>query len=116
MAVITYEPETEITRPNITIARKYADGVHTAYHLTPNEGYVMHNALADTVVEVTDPDTGDFVYDDNGNIVTVTEQYYYRFASVPAIRPSDIDFFTAVLESEVPADMIFGGGNDHEVM
>lgn len=109
MAEITYTPETEISLPNITIVRKYADGIHAAYQLTPNEGYVMHNPNNDDVVEEIDPVTGE--------TVTVTYRYYYRFASIPASRPDYIYNWTAVLESEVPADSIFGGGdNNTEIM
>lgn len=116
MAEFTYVPETEIVRPNITIVRQYADGVHVAYHLRPNEGYVMYNPNNDSTVEVFDPESGDFVYDEDGNIVTTTQRYYYRFASIVANRPENINDWYATLESEVPADSIFGGGNKPEIM
>lgn len=101
MIVITFESETEITRPNITIVRKYSDGVHKAYHLTPNEGYVMFNPNNDDAMEEIDPITGE--------TVTVIYRYYYRFASVVASRPENINNWTAVPEADVPADSIFGG-------
>ena len=106
MAVFTYEIATDIVLPNITVERKYADGVQSAYRITANEGYVLHSPSRD--VEVTDPMTGE----------THIEQYYYRQATIPVVRPVETWDWHAVLESDVPADMIFGGGgnNDHEVM
>lgn len=105
MAVITYEIASDITIENIKVERKYADGVQTGYRLTPNEGYVMHSPSLD--VEVEDPMTGE----------THIEQYYYRLCIIPVARPVSTWDWHAVLESSVPADMIFGGGNnDPEVM
>ena len=105
MAVITYEEATDIVIENIKVERKYADGVQTAYRLTPHEGYVLHSPSLDG--EVYDPETG----------LTHTERYYYRMRSISAVRPVSTWDWHAVLESSVPADMIFGGGNnDHEVM
>ena len=99
-----YTPETEITIPNITIERKYNDGIHMAYRLTANEGYVLHSPSLDVENE-----------DDMGNIVL--EQYYYRQCTINVAHPVSTWDWHAVLESEVPADMIFSGGNnDHEVM
>ena len=101
----TFTPETEIVIPNITIERHYIDGVHKAYRLTANEGYVLHSPSLD--VEVEDPMTGE----------TRIEQYYYRMCSIPVARPVSTWDWHAVPENDVPADMIFGGGNnDHEVM
>ena len=105
MAVITYEIATDIVLPNITVERKYADGRHLSYRLTPKEGYVLHSPSLD--VEVQDPMTGE----------THIEQYYYRMRSITVAQPVSTWDWHAVLESSVPADMIFGGGNnDHEVM
>lgn len=100
-----FELETEIVIPNITIERQYINDVHTGYRLTPNEGYVLHSPSRD--VEVEDPMTGE----------THIEQYYYRMCSIPKAKPVSAWDWHAVLESSVPPDMIFGGGNnDHEVM
>ena len=105
MAVVTYEIATDIVLPNITVERKYADGVLMAYRLTANEGYVLHSPSLDA--EVEDPFTGD----------TVIEQYYYRQATIPKVVPFENWDWHAVLESTVPPDMIFGvGDNNHEVM
>lgn len=103
--VITYAPETDIVLDNITIERKYHDGVHKGYRLTANEGYVLHSPSLDAQIE--DPMTGE----------TVLEQYYYRQCFITVAQPVSTWDWHAVLESSVPADQIFGGGNnDHEVM
>ena len=47
MAVYTYEIATDITFPNMTIYRRFTDGVHSAYRVSANYGYV----LLDTSVE-----------------------------------------------------------------
>lgn len=105
MAVITYEITTDIVIPNITVEKQFIDGVHKAYRLTANEGYVLHSPSLD--VEVEDYETGEIHI----------EQYYYRQCTIPVVRPVSTWDWHAVLESSVPADMIFGGGdNDHEVM
>lgn len=106
MAVITYEIATDIVLENITVERVFADGVQTAYRLTANEDYVLHSPSLDS--EYEDPDTGD----------TIIEQYYYRQATLTVAQPISTWDWHAVLESSVPADMIFGGGDEpeHEIM
>jgi hypothetical protein len=101
-----FEIATDIIRDNITIERVYIDEVLKAYRLTANEGYVLHSPSLDSVIE--DPMTGE----------TRTEQYYYRQRTETSARPISTWDWHAVLESSVPADMIFGGGgnNDHEIM
>lgn len=95
-----FELETEITLPNITIERKYVNELHRAYRLTANEGYVLHSPSLDS--EFFDPMTGE----------TRVEQYYYRQATVNVVQPVETWDWHAVLESSVPPDMIFGGGNN----
>ena len=103
--VVVYEIATDIVLPNITVERKITDGVHRAYRLTANEGYVLHSPSLD--VEVPDPYTGE----------THIEQYYYRQATITVVQPVANWDWHAVLEDSVPADMIFGGGNNnHEIM
>lgn len=105
MAVTIYEIATDIVLENITVERVFDDGVHTAYRLTANEGYVLHSPSLDS--EVVDPITGE----------THIEQYYYRQRTLTAVRPISTWDWHAVLETDVPPDMIFGGGNnEHEVM
>lgn len=105
MAVITFENATDIVLDNITVQRKYVDGVHTAYRLTANDGYVLHNPENDIVDE--DMFTGE---------VTVIRSYY-RQATIAARYAPNTWTWEAVLESTVPADQIFGGGdNNHEIV
>ena len=99
---IVYEIATDIIRDNITVERKYIDGVLKAYRLTANEGYVLHSPSLDA--EVQDPMTGE----------THIEQYYYRQRTVTSVRPISSWDWHAVLESSVPSDMIFGGGGNNE--
>lgn len=106
MIVITYEIATDIVLFNITVERKYADGIQTAYRLTANSGYVLHDPESDEAWK--DPETGK----------TITERYYYRQATIPVRYAPETWTWEAVLESDVPADMIFGGENKpkHETM
>ena len=99
--IITYEPST-ITLPNITVEDKYIDGVLKARRITANDGYV----ILDNNEVFIDPETGDEI------------NYYFRQVTVNIRVPFENWGYEAVLESEVPADQIFGGGNDndHEVM
>lgn len=96
----TFTPETKIVIPNVTIEKKHVDGVHKAYRLTANEGYVLHSPSADE--ERDNPMTGE----------TVLYQYYYRQATQNVAQPVSTWDWQAVPENDVPADMIFGGGNN----
>lgn len=88
---------------NITVTEKLSDGVLISYLIQANEGYVLHDNMLDSE-------------DMDGNVIL---GYYSSYRTVNknydfATNPRE---FYAVLESEVPADQIFGGGNnDHEVM
>lgn len=101
-----YETSTEIAIPNIIVEKTFYDDEHMGYRLRPENGYVLHSPSQDVVVE--DPMTGE----------TRTEQYYYREVNIPKVKPVSAWDWEAVLESDVPADMIFGGGNnnDQEIM
>ena len=104
--VITYELATDIVIENITVERKYADGVQTAYRLTANEGYVLHDTASDVPL-----------LDENGNPTGEVYVEYYRQAFIAVRNDPSTWTWEAVLESTVPSDMIFGGGdNDHEIM
>ena len=81
------------------------------YDIAPVSGYVLHDNTRDFEM----PD-----FANNPDVFIFKLGYTRGSTSVPA----DYDFeanpreLYAVLESEVPADQIFGGGdnNDHEVM
>ena len=96
------------------------DGVPRVYEITPIEGYVLHDSASD--MEGVDPETGE----PTGQIVF----YYasgeascganYEFTPVQVTDENGVvhtaygaqrEFF-ARPASEVPADQIYGGGND----
>jgi hypothetical protein len=105
MAVITFEIDTSVNIPNIVVEKRYSNGVHNGYRLTPVEGYVLHDhESCDTV---TDFETGE----------TTVYHYYYRAAYMALNNPPEAWTIEAVPEADVPADSIFGGGNNNtEVM
>ena len=101
-------PNTNFNYPNITISPTYYNGVQDGYDVIPNYGYVMYSQSTDVITDI-DPNTGN----------EVTEIYYCRYAWLPLRYNFDNFDYIAVLESEVPADHIFGGGNnkpEHEIM
>lgn len=107
----TYEEMIPSPLENITVEKAFYNDVHRSYRLRPNEGYVMHDKLCDVTVidEETLIPTGE-----------ILPGYIWSYASVGA----NYDFVTnprefyAALETDVPENQIFGGGNnnDHEVM
>ena len=121
MAVYTEELATDIVLENMTAYRQLKDGVHYATRVYANEGYVIYDTADEPIYEeVTDPETGDLVYDpETGLPVTRPVIYYYTMVTVPANKFS-VDTFTwvAVPRSEVDENYIFGGGDNgnHEVM
>ena len=107
MANVTYENVTPALIENTTMQKVLFDGVHRAYYIAPVDGYVLHDKALDwtEVDENTFEETAKQGYTGG----TVSCGYNYDFTA------NSREFFT-VPESEVPADQIFGGGNDHEVM
>lgn len=125
MAVYTYEDVIPSLIPNTTMQKRFINGVHKQYVITPLENYVLRDK-ADDYVEI-DPDT-----------LEPTGRVIFHYASGGATCGASYDFtplqvtdengvthtaygaqreFFARLASEVPSDQIFGGGgNDHEVM
>lgn len=111
MATYTYEDVIPTLIPNTTMRKLFIDGVHRTYNITPIDGYVLHDKNRDWYD--IDPETGmDSEEPTLGYTTgTATCAANYDFAANPRE-------FYAVPESEVPADQIFGGGdnNDHEIM
>lgn len=125
MAVITYENVTPTLIPNTTMRKKFIDGVHKVYTIEAVDGYVLHDKAAD--VEEINPDT----LEPTGRIIFAyasgekTCGANYDFTTLQVTDETGVTHtaygaqreFFARLASEVPADQIFGGGdNDHEVM
>lgn len=107
MAVYTEALNTNFNFPNIDIFNIFKDGVLNGYKVYPHEGYVMYSQSNDIITNI-DPITGE----------ETTETYYCRMAGL-SLRYNFNNFdYVAVLESDVPADHIFGGGDkpEHEVM
>lgn len=93
---------------NTTMKRVLQDGVNRGYRISPVSGYVLHDKNADWTD--VNPDTMEETYMLGYKRGTVTCGATYDFTANPRE-------FYAVLETDVPADQIFGGGNnDHEVM
>lgn len=86
--VVTYELATDIVIPNITVDRKYNDGVLSAYRLRGNEGYVLHDTTADETL-----------YDLEGNVIEVVVQYF-REVFIPVRYDTSVWTWEAIEESE----------------
>lgn len=85
---------------NTTIKKRFYDGVHKVYLITPNEGYVLHDNMLDEIIY--DPETDE--------IIGHNPKYYSGMRSVAAsydftVNPRD---FYAVLSSSVSEDDIYG--------
>ena len=103
----TYETVIPTPIENTTVERAYSNGVLRRYRITPNEGYVLHDTNYDRHIdidgdELTEPILG-------FGRTTVSCAANYDFTANPRQ-------FYAVPENDVPADQIFGGGGNHEVM
>lgn len=94
-------PNTNFNYPNITIYDILADGVCTGYEARPNEGYVMYSLSNDVITDIN-PETGE----------EITNTYYCRLVGLPLNYNFDNFDYIAVLESDVPADNIFGDGDN----
>lgn len=105
MAVYTREIATDIVFPNITVYRKFKDGVHYAYDIYSNDGYVMYDTTAqDTEI---DPDT----------LEEIPVTYYYTWLSRPLSFSFDNFTWVAVPRGSVDENYIFGDvTNTPEIM
>ena len=107
MAVYTNEPVIPSLIANTTMTRNFKDGVAMTYSIRPVDGYVLHDKAADWTE--LDEETGD----------EITKLGYTRGEASCAVSYNFVTNpreFYAVPEDSVPADQIFGAGNDHEVM
>ena len=107
MAVYTEELNTNYNFTNINIFNILKDGVLNGYKAIPYDGYVMYSPTNDVITLPPNPETGE----------ETTEIYYGRQAILPLNYNWGNFDYIAVLESEVPADHIFGNDEpEHEVM
>lgn len=104
MATYTTEVNTSYNIPNITVYNKLEDGVLYGYHVIPNEGYVMYDSTANDTEPILD-ENGDFMLDENGEMIVRPTIYYCRLAGVPLRLPNKPYDYVAVLESGVPEIM-----------
>ena len=87
--IYTREITEEYTFPNITLYKKYRDGVHYAWFVAPEEGYVMYDTT-----------------DENFEIDPVTMEeipvtYYYTMVNLPLKYDFDNFPWRAVAMSDV---------------
>lgn len=108
MPIVIKEPVIPTPIENTSVVKGFVDGIHRAYEITPNDGYVLHDKGRDWT-EI-DPETEEEVLK-----LGFTAGYASCAASYDFVaNPRE---FYAVLATSVPADQIFGvGNNDHEVM
>lgn len=105
MATWTYEVATEYNFPNITVYRKYRDGVHASWRFVSNEGYVMYDTTENWTE--TDPET----------LEERPVIYYYTNVDCPLNYPFDNFTWVAVPRDSVDENYIFGVDEpEHEVM
>ena len=117
MAIVIHEDVTPPIIANTIMQKRFIDGVFKQYTIKAVDGYVLHDNTLD--YQSTDPETGEPLFDENGNELitlgyatgTKTCAASYDFVANPR------EFYT-VPENTVPADQIFGGGNEpeHEIM
>lgn len=84
---------------NTTMQLRIKDDVPFVYHITPIEGYVLHDTARDW--DDINLDTGETIHKLGFGRGTSTCAAYYDFSANPR------EFF-AVPEDSVPADQIFG--------
>ena len=93
--VVTYEPATDIVIPNIAVDRKYNDGVFSAYRLTPNEGYVLHDPTSDVPF-----------LDEDGNLTNNYHVVYTEEAYIPIKYAPSTWTWEAVPKELVPKEQL----------
>ena len=103
MAVFTEELATDFNFPHIDIYRQYCDGEFDGYKVLAQSGYVFYDTTANDVT--LDPDTEE----------EVPVTYYYTIRLLTRTYNMDNFSLVAVPRDSVPADMIFGVGNDHVI-
>lgn len=122
MATI-YEEVNPTIIPNTKMEKGFINGVHRIYRITPNAGYVLH--VKGRGYTDIDPVTGEEVQRLGYTPTFITCGASYAFTPVTVTDENGVSFtgygaqqYAARLESDVPADQIFGGGgnNDHEIM
>lgn len=102
--VYTTEIATDFNFPNITVYRKYCNGVQYGWRFVSNDGYVMYDTTAENW-EL-----------DETTMEEIPVIYYYTNVDCPLNYDWDNFPWVAVPRSSVDENYIYGGDNDHEVM
>lgn len=106
MAVYTEVIDTSFNFPNIDIYKKLKDGVHSAWRVYPQEGYVMY-----------DTNDQNYIPNPDNEMELIPATFYYTMAGLPLNYNFDNFSWVAVLRSEVDENFIFGGGDkDYETI
>ena len=110
MATISYENVIPSPIENATTKKLLADGVHRTYNIKANDGYILHDKTLDCDIDIA-----------NGGIPLDEPILGFTRGTVSCAASYDFTAnpreFYAVPEDSVPADQIFGGGdNNTEVM
>ena len=101
---------------NTTMQKTFLNGVHRAYTITPNDGYVLHDKNYDE--EVIDPmtlmPTGEIKLGYRPSTASCGYNYDFTTTQVTAVNGQIVTAygsreFYAIPETEVPADQIYGG-------
>lgn len=122
--MVTYVNLSQTLIPNTTMRKMLIDGVHKGYSIQPISGYVLHTSGLD--IDVYDESYTHIIgvkFGYSPSSVDVTCGANYDFTA-RTVTDENGDTFTAYgdmaffarPESTVPADQIFGGGNDHETI
>ncbi len=119
-----WETLNETLIPNTTMEQRRNGDVVMGYRITPNEGYVLHDKGRD--MTIFDPETHEVIGMALGYTAgSAACGVNYAFTPVIVTDENGVQFtaygdreFAARLAADVPADHIFGVGdnNDHEVM
>lgn len=96
MAEFKNELATDINLQNISVYRKFRDGVHCAYEVFADEGFVMYDKKAQNTE--LDPETNE--------IVPVT--YYYTWISCPLNCDFGAFSYEATERANVNEKYVFG--------
>ena len=114
---VSYEDVTPPIIANTNMSKMFIDGIFKVYTIESVEGYVLHDNALD--FGALDHEIGGPLFDEDDNEVMLE-----GFTGGICTCAAEYDFvdnhrgFYAKLESEVPADQIFGGANNnnHEIM
>lgn len=119
----TYEDVIPSLIPNTIMQKKLGDGIHRTYTIKAIDGYVLHDKTRD--YEYINPDTDEWIPKRGYTTAMSTCQAAYAFTPTEitiddgtVVTAYGAREYFAIPENDVPADQVFGGGNNnnHEIM